>query len=197
MPTTMMEDLKTNASIYADNVMTIAYPFSQYLSSGSAISNPSQMEQPQRGLGCVPHVVPPLTTSSLLAMRQQMDANNHDMVNMFVQQIGIVFNLLIQNTNHTYQQFAHQMGRIFILFVAPKALIQPAPQIKAIGEIKNPGVVNNAGFLNNQVQQRVIPKIVKGELGRNDLEVVLVNRNQDAYQVVRGIKQTILGDKIT
>lgn len=38
-----------------------------------------------------------------------MDESNHDMVNMLTQQIGTVFNPLIQNTNHSYQQLAHQM----------------------------------------------------------------------------------------
>lgn len=56
-----------------------------------------------------------------------MDQSNHEMVNMFTHQIGIVFNLLIQNTNHSYQQLAHQMGRIADLFGAPQALVQQVP----------------------------------------------------------------------
>lgn len=43
-------------------------------------------------------------------MRQQIDESNHEMVNMVTQQIGIVFNPLIQNINHDYQQSAHQMS---------------------------------------------------------------------------------------
>lgn len=59
------------------------------------------MEQPRGGLGYVPQVMPPLTTSFLLAMRQQVDDRNHDMVNMFTRHIGTMFNPLIQNTYHT------------------------------------------------------------------------------------------------
>lgn len=71
--------------------------------------------------------MPPLTNNSPLAVRQQMDDNNHDMVNMITQQIGTMFNPLIKNTNHNYKQLAHQM-------VSP---IQPVP--------------------NSQVQQQVAP----------------------------------------
>lgn len=58
-----------------------------------------------------------------------MDESNHYMVNMLTQQIGIVFNPLIQNTNYTYQQLAHQMGRIAYLFGAPQVPIQQIPQV--------------------------------------------------------------------
>lgn len=45
--------------------------------------------------------MPPLTTSSFMSVRTQMDESSHDMVNMLTQQIGIVFNHSIQNTNYT------------------------------------------------------------------------------------------------
>jgi len=35
-----------------------------------------------------------------------MDESNHEMVNMLTQQIGTVFNSLIQNTNQSYQMLA-------------------------------------------------------------------------------------------
>lgn len=37
--------------------------------------------------------------------------------------------------------------------------------------------------------EQPIPKVVEGDLGRNDPDVVLVNRNQDADQVVRIVQQ--------
>lgn len=45
-----------------------------------------------------------------------MEESSHDMVNMLTQQIGTMFNLLIQNTNHSYQMLANQMGRIADVF---------------------------------------------------------------------------------
>lgn len=47
MPTAMMEGLQSHDSMFADNVATIAPPFNPYLASGSAISNPDRMTQPQ------------------------------------------------------------------------------------------------------------------------------------------------------
>lgn len=42
------------------------------------------------------------TTDYLVTMRQKMDKSNHEMVNMLTQQIGAVFNSLIQNTIENY-----------------------------------------------------------------------------------------------
>lgn len=41
-----------------------------------------------------------------------MDESNHEMVSMIMQQIGTMFNPVIQNTNHSYQQLGHQISRI-------------------------------------------------------------------------------------
>lgn len=67
------------------------------------------MAQPEGWLGYVPQFMPPLTTSTVISMRKQMGESKHDMVNMLIQKSGIVFNPSIQNTNHTYQQLAHQL----------------------------------------------------------------------------------------
>lgn len=85
--------------------MTIASPIIRYLTSGSPISNLSRMTQPQEGLGYIPQAMPPLTISSLLVVRQQMDDSKHDMVNMLPQQISIIFNPLIHNTIHSYSNW--------------------------------------------------------------------------------------------
>lgn len=81
-------------------------------------------------MGYVPQVMSPLTTNSLLAVRQQIDKSNYDMLNILTQQIGSVFNPLIPNTNDRYQQLAHQMDRIVYFFGTPQAHIRPIPQIK-------------------------------------------------------------------
>ena len=44
-----------------------------------------------------------LTNASLVALRQQMEDSNHEMVNMVTQQIGTVINPLIRDTNNSYQ----------------------------------------------------------------------------------------------
>ncbi|KAK2375579.1 hypothetical protein QL285_076464 [Trifolium repens] len=77
-----------------------------------------------------PRVTPmPLTTASVLSLRQQMDESNHDMVNLLTQQIGTVFNPLIQNTNDSYQMLAYQMGRIADFFGTPP---QTQPRINQV-----------------------------------------------------------------
>jgi hypothetical protein len=45
-----------------------------------------------------------------MLFRQQMDESNHEMVNLLKQQIGTVFNPLMQTTNQGYQALAAQMG---------------------------------------------------------------------------------------
>lgn len=54
----------------------------------------------------------------MMSLRQQMDESNHEMVNLLTQQIGIVFNPLIQNVNQSYQALAIQIGRIADFFAA-------------------------------------------------------------------------------
>jgi len=49
---------------------------------------------------------PALTTKSIMLFRQQMNDSDHEMVNLLTQQIGMVFNPLIQNTNQGYQALA-------------------------------------------------------------------------------------------
>lgn len=46
--------------------------------------------------------MPTLTTDSLTTMRKQMDGSNHEMMNMLTQQIGMVYNPLIQTTIQCY-----------------------------------------------------------------------------------------------
>ena len=62
-----------------------------------------------------------LTNTSLVALRQQMEDSNHEMVNMVTQQIGTVINPLIRDTNSSYQALAAQVERIANFFGAPLA----------------------------------------------------------------------------
>lgn len=47
-----------------------------------------------------------LTNNFAAVIRQQMDESNHEMVQMLANQIGTIFNPLIQNTTQTNQQMA-------------------------------------------------------------------------------------------
>lgn len=109
-------------------------------------------------------------------MRQQKYESNYEMVNMLTQQIIIVFHPLIQNTTQSYQQLARQMGRIIDFCGAPEALVIPLP--------------------NNQVHiEQPLPSVVEGNQGQNGPEVVFVQRNQDAEQVLRNVQQNNLEEK--
>jgi len=70
---------------------------------------------------------PALTTKSMMMFSQQMDERNHEMVNLLTQQIGTVFNYLIQNTNQGYQALATQMGRILDFFAPPQNCLSTDP----------------------------------------------------------------------
>ena len=76
------------------------------------------------------NTLPSLTTDSMNLLRQQMDESNHEMVNLFTQQIGTVFNHLIRDTNRSYQALTTQMGRIADFFAAPQPVYQPVTQIQ-------------------------------------------------------------------
>lgn len=48
-----------------------------------------------------------------------MDESNLELVNIFTQQMGTIFNPLIANTNQTNEVLANQMGRITDFFGTP------------------------------------------------------------------------------
>ncbi|WJX45972.1 hypothetical protein P8452_32814 [Trifolium repens] len=146
MPTSMMQGLQTSASLFTESAPDVFVPNNQIV-SGSATRN----------------INPSLTNNALNALRQQMDESNHDMVNMLTQQIGTVFNPLIQNTNQSYQLLANQMGRIADFFGAPQVPNQQVPQIQnavplQIAQAPNNAIMlapNNVGNPLNQIQQPV------------------------------------------
>ncbi|MCI13231.1 hypothetical protein A2U01_0034347, partial [Trifolium medium] len=87
MPTTMMDNLH--------NYQHMENPNAGFSPSTSVVGNRA-----------IPQA---LNTSSVLSLRQQMDESNHEMVNTLTQQLGTVFNPLINNTNDSYQILANQM----------------------------------------------------------------------------------------
>ncbi|KAK2368350.1 hypothetical protein QL285_081551 [Trifolium repens] len=127
MPATMMQGLQTGSSLFSETAPSVFVPNNQTV-SGSATRNN----------------MPALTNNALMAMRQQMDDSNHDMVNMLTQQIGTVFNPLIQNTNQSYQVLATQMERIVDFFGAPQVPNQQVPQIQNVVPLQIAQAPNNA-----------------------------------------------------
>ncbi|KAK2388886.1 hypothetical protein QL285_062523 [Trifolium repens] len=142
-----------------------------------------------------PRVTPaPLTTASVLSLRQQMDESNHDMVNLLTQQIGTVFNPLIQNTNDSYQMLAYQMGRIADFFGTPPPQTQPrinqvAPQMILPAMSATP-LHRRPTYVAPQVtpNQEPIQMAQEEYQYQNEVNqqppVVMVQRNQDADEVV-------------
>lgn len=41
--------------------------------------------------------------------------------------------------------------------------------------------------------KKPLPRVVKADISQNDPEVILVNRNQNAYQVIRRVQQNKFG----
>jgi hypothetical protein len=79
MPTTMMQGRQTGSSLFSKTAPGVFVPNNPGISGSTTRNN-----------------MPTLTNTALAAMRQQMDDSNHDMVNILIQQIGTVFNPLIQ-----------------------------------------------------------------------------------------------------
>lgn len=65
----------------------------------------------------------------MMAMRQQMDDSNLELVNTLTQQMGTIFNPLIANANQTYEVLENQMGCITDFFGIPPVQVLPSPQI--------------------------------------------------------------------
>jgi len=102
MPSSFTVGLYTNPSSFSKSLNAMHSPLF-HPGAGFPGSNPQQS----------------LTNASLMALRQQMEDTNDEMVNMLTQQIGTVFNPLIQQTHNSYQTLTDQMGRIADFFGAP------------------------------------------------------------------------------
>ncbi|XP_050896382.1 uncharacterized protein LOC127103145 [Lathyrus oleraceus] len=60
-----------------------------------------------------------LSNTSIAVLRQQMDDSNHELVNMLTNQMGTVFNLVIQESVETNRQVANQLTRLCNFLGAP------------------------------------------------------------------------------
>lgn len=116
---------------------------------------------------------------------------------MLAQQMGTIFNPLIQNTTQTNQQMAAQMTRIAYFFGVPQAprQLQREQVVENQGAIleKNPAINQahrNAPRMHmaNQgvgVEHPIIEQQVPRE---REPRVVMVNKNQDADEVLHRIR---------
>lgn len=102
--------------------------------------------------------------------------------------MGTIFNHLIQNMNHSYQQLVNQMTRIDDFFGAPQAQVRPIVQPQVVMPIQNERITLEENTVNQG--QQFVPRVVEQERLKevNRLPVLVVSRNQDAYQVVQGVR---------
>ena len=115
-------------------------------------------------------------------LRQQMDESNHEMVNLLTQQIGTVFNPLIRDTNRSYQALTTQMERIVDFFARPQLVYQPVTQIQNQQSLR---------LLEQMVQRQQLvpqPQLVEPAI-QGHPEVILIDRNDNADEVVRNVRQ--------
>ena len=73
-----------------------------------------------------------------MILRQQMNERNLEMVNTLTQQMGMIFNYLITNTNQTYELLANQMGWITDFLGTPHVQARPTPKISNVRQVKTP-----------------------------------------------------------
>ncbi|XP_058771881.1 uncharacterized protein LOC131645223 [Vicia villosa] len=132
------------------------------------------------GVGYLPP--PTLNTSSMISIRQQMDESNHDMVNALTQQIGTIFTPMVNNTNHSYEMLANQMSRIADFFGTPPVQPRHTSQVSNVRVVETPG----NGF-DQGTQRQATEQDEEEHLEQNVPRVV--QRNQDAKQVLRNVQQ--------
>lgn len=75
---------------------------SSYNPQNASVSTINNMVRPG-GISYIPQITQLLNTTSMKDMREQMDESNLELVNTLTQQMRTIFNLLITNTNQTYE----------------------------------------------------------------------------------------------
>jgi len=136
MPTSMMENLH-NIPAFTEHANPFTL-FNTHSPSSSTVFGKSAL--------------PALTTKSMMLYRQQMDESNHEVVNLLTQQIGTMFNPLIQTTDQGYQALATQMGRIADFFTPPQTFLRSKislkPKLLELCKLSNPLFKDNNLCLN-------------------------------------------------
>jgi len=169
MPSSLMQGLHMNPSTFSGS-LNVSLP--QLFDPGVSVHT----RTPQQSL----------TNASLVALRQQMEDSNHEMVNQVTQQIGTIINPLIRDTNNSYQALFAQMERIANFFGAPPTRNVPVPQNQNARAIEIPAERPENQMPRNMVQQQVVQPRAQEEPERVP---ILVDRHQDADQVVMQARQ--------
>lgn len=130
-----------------------------------------------------------------------MDESNHEMLRMLSQQMGTIFNPLIQNTTQTNQQMTTQMTRIADFF----GVSQAPRHLRREHLLENQGATLEEDPTINQFQQNacmvdVTNQVVRVEPPRveqlvpieREPRVLMVNRNKDADEVIRQVQHNDL-----
>ena len=172
MPTSMMANLHNNP-VFTEHANPFT-PFNKHSPSSSSVFGRNAS--------------PALTTESMMLFRQQMDETNHEMVNLLTPQSGTVFNPLIQNMNQGYQALATQMGRIADFFAPPQTVYQRIPKIQNIPQIQNTQPVQIVEPIVQRQQHVPRPQPIE-PMVQAQPEVILVDKNHDANEVVRNVQQ--------
>ena len=85
------------------------------------------------------------------------------MVNLVTQQICVIINPLIQDTNKSYQALSVQMERMADFFGAPAAQNTPVSQNLNARSVENPAVCQINQVLENQAQPQRIQRPAQEE----------------------------------
>jgi len=133
--------------------------------------------------------VPPITNNYAQVIRQQMDESNHDMVQMLTQQMGAVFNPLIQNTTQTNQVLAAQMTRIADFFGVPQTRHRGQVIHNPVVAVQEEPTINQIPLDNPQTNVRNQEDVV--EQPRVEIPIpqeprrIVIQRGQDADAVLQ------------
>lgn len=137
-------------------------------------------------------VVPPLTNTSVEVLREQMDDSNHDLVHMLTNQMGNVFNPIMQESAktkrhsvETNRQVIAQLTRLCNFLGAPQVPVRQAPLAVRMAA----PVQQNMGAADDETVHQ--GQVVNNQPLRNPMVEpprVLVNRNQEADQIVEQIR---------
>ncbi|XP_050896617.1 uncharacterized protein LOC127103396 [Lathyrus oleraceus] len=124
----------------------------------------------------------PLSNTSVAVLRQQMDDSNHELVNMLTNQMGTVLNPQIQEFAETNRHVANQLTRLCNFLGAPARQITPMIRLTIPVQIEIEATEEETIHEGQIIRPLQHQGVESGVVGRN--QVVMVNRQQDADQIV-------------
>ncbi|XP_058788296.1 uncharacterized protein LOC131662505 [Vicia villosa] len=132
--------------------------------------------------------VVPLSNTYVVVLRQQMDDNNHELVNMLTNQMGTVFNPIVQELTESNRQVVDLLTRLCNYLGAPQTTGRQPPQAHRQVVVHTP--TEDDSLDEETVPQNQIPMWRPNQGGvRGRQQVVMVGRQQDADQFVEQYQQ--------